>query len=217
MKRNGDKPTKEGELLTMDWIIVKNDVSRGEGGETVLQTLLDVGTDFLTVNPSVKRDADSAYRGILLAYGNRCKVKYCRMDDAKELIKACKMHRIPYETSAPYIHQTNGLIESYNRIELFGGKVSFEQCGAPLCFWPYGLRHYAFSRNIYPVGSNPLSPYERKFGEGPFPGIRAPFMARIRFTQLPPIVDAKETHKVAPNKVWGVFLGWSPAPGGKWN
>ena len=42
-------------------------------------------------------------------------------------------------------------------------------------------------------------------------------MARIRFIQLPPIVDAKETHRVAPNKIWGVFLGWSQAPGGKWN
>ena len=42
-------------------------------------------------------------------------------------------------------------------------------------------------------------------------------MARVRFTQLPPIADAKETHRVGPNKVWGVCLGWSLAPGGKWN
>ena len=104
----------------MDSIILKNDASRGEGGEKVLQNLLDVGTDWLTVNPSVKRNADAAYNGILLSYGNRCKVKYCRMDAAKELKKACKMHRIPYETSAPYIHQTNGIIESHNRIELYG-------------------------------------------------------------------------------------------------
>ena len=47
------------------------------------------------------------------------------MDDAPELKKACKMHRIPYETSAPYTHQSNGLIESYNRIELYGGKSLF--------------------------------------------------------------------------------------------
>ena len=127
------------------------------------------------------------------------------------------MHRIPYETSAPYIHQTNGLIESHNRIELYGGKVSFEQCGAPLCFWPRGLRHFAFSRNIYPVGDKETSPYEAKFGEGPFPGLRIPFMARVRFIQLPPIADSKETHRLAPTKVWGVFLGWSQAPGGKWN
>ena len=60
MKRDGSKPTKEGELLTMDWIILKNDVSKGEGGDTVLQTLLDVGTDWLTVHPSVKRDAEAA-------------------------------------------------------------------------------------------------------------------------------------------------------------
>ena len=109
------------------------------------------------------------------AYGNRCKVKYARIDDAPELKSACTMHRIPFDTSAPYIHQGNGLIETHNRIELFGGKVSFEQCGAPLCFWPYGLKHFAFSRNMYPVGGKAQSPYERKFDEGPFPGLRVPF------------------------------------------
>ena len=129
MKRDGSKPTKEGELLTMAWIIFKCDVSKGEGGETVLMNLLDVGTDWLTVYPSVKRDAEAAYNGILKAYGNRCKVKYCHMDDAPELKKACKMHRIPFETSAPYIHQSNGLIESHNRIELYGGKVSLNNVG----------------------------------------------------------------------------------------
>ena len=97
------------------------------------------------------------------------------------------------------------------------GKVSFEQCGSPLCFRPYGLAHYAFSRNMYPVGNNPLSPYGTKLGEGPFTGLRVPFMARVRFTQLPPIADSKETRRVGPNKVWGVFMGWSLAPGGKWN
>ena len=55
----------------MDWIILKNEVSKGEGGETVLQNLLDVGTGFLTVHPSVKSNAEAAYNGILKAYGNR--------------------------------------------------------------------------------------------------------------------------------------------------
>ena len=79
-----------------------------------------------------------------------------------------------------------------------------------------GLRHFAFSGNIYPVGDKELSPYELKFNEGPFPGIRAPLMARVRFIKLPPLADAKETHRISPNKVWGVFLGWVQAPGGKW-
>ena len=94
--------------------------------------------------------------------------------------------------------------------------MSFEQCGSPLCFWPLGLAHYAFSHNIHPVGDNVESAYERKFKEGPFPGIRAPFMARVRFIQLPPLADSKETHRLGPNKARGVFLGWPTAPGGKW-
>ena len=216
LKRNGGKPSKEGELLTMDWIILKSEKSRGADGETVLHLLLDVGTDFLLANPSVKRSAEAAYNGILLLYGTRCKVKYCRMDDAKELKKSCKMHRIPFETSAPYIHETNGLIEAYNRIELYGGRVCLEQCGAPRSMWPYAFKHYAFSRNIYPTGDNPKSPYERKFLEGPFPGLRVPFLARVMFIQLPPIAKSTDTHRADSVYVPGVFLGWSAAPGGKW-
>ena len=91
--------------MTLDWLILKSEVSKGGGGETVLLLILDVGTDFLTAFPSTKRNALAAYQGTLEAYGNRCKVKYCRMDDARELKRACRMHRIPFRTSAPYIHR----------------------------------------------------------------------------------------------------------------
>ena len=116
MKRNGTKPTKEGELLTMDFIILKSDVSKGVDGETVLLLLLDVGTDRLTAYPSVKRNTDAVYNAILQHYGKRCKVKYCHMDDAPELKAGCRKHGIPFETSPPYVHQPNGLIETYNPV-----------------------------------------------------------------------------------------------------
>ena len=176
--------------------------------------ILDVATNFLTCYASARRDADAAYKAIIAAYGRR-KVRYARFDNAPELIAACEEHRIPFETSAPYIHQTNGLIESHNRIELYGGKASFEQCGAPLCFWPLALAHFAFSRNLYPVGNSQESAYEKRFGEGPFNGIRAPFFARVRFRPLPPDEDNKYVHRVQPNMVYGVFVGWVLAPGGK--
>ena len=71
-----------------------------------------------------------------------------------------------------------------NKVELYGGKASLEQCGAPLSFWPWGLAHFAQSRNIYPTQGREDTPYERKIKKGAFQGIRAPFMARIRFRQL---------------------------------
>ena len=102
-----------------------------------------------------------------------------------------------------------------NRIEIMGCRVSLEQCGSPHCFWPQAMMHFAFSRNIYPVGDRDDSPYERKFGEK-FPGIRAPFMARIRFQQVQPLQDSTETPRVGPTRIWGVFLGWDLKPGGYW-
>ena len=133
------------------------------------------------------------------------------LDGGKELIEACDAHGIPHECSAPYIHVNNALIESWNRKELYGIKVCLEQCGAPLCFWPYAAVHTAYSQNMWPVGDHPQTPYERKFQEGPFPGLKIPFFARVRFIQIPPIAKGKDTHKVAQPKVWGVsWAGQSP-------
>ena len=54
------------------------------------------------------------------------------------------------------------------------------------------------------------------FNQGPFPGLRVPFFARVRFKQLPTIEKSAKTHRVGPSRVWGVFFGWSVEPGGKW-
>ena len=142
MKRNGFKPTREGDVMTMDWIILKNETSRGLSQETVLLLVLDVAQDWLTAHSSSRRSGNAAYDGVTKAYGSRCKVKYARIDGGPELVQACKAHGIPFEVSEPYEHQANCLIEAHNRVELFGGRVSFEQCGAPLCFWPLAYTHF---------------------------------------------------------------------------
>jgi len=213
MKRNGAKPTKDGELMTCDYIILKNAISEGSKGERVLLNCLDVGTDWLTPVPDIRRTGRACFNGILQHTG-KIKVKQAHIDDAKELKKACKDHGIPAVTSAPNIHVTNGYIEVHNRIEIFGCKVDLEQCGAPLMFWPDAFKHFAYSRNMFPIADRP-SPYERRFNQGPFPGLRVPFFARVRFKQLPTIEKSAKTHRVGPSRVWGVFIGWSVEPGGK--
>ena len=35
-------------------------------------------------------------------------------------------------------------VELVNRIEVFGCRRSFEQCGSPACFWPWASKHLAF-------------------------------------------------------------------------
>ena len=104
-------------------------------------------------------------------------------------------------------------MESYNRIEIRGCKVSLEQAGAPLCFWPYASEHVSLSRNIYPTPKCPNSPYCEKFEEQ-FPGLRIPFFARIKFIPVKPLAKAKNVHKCAPAMQWGVFLCWELKQGG---
>ena len=147
-KKNRKVPTEEGELLTTDFLILRSEISKGLDGETALLNMLDVGTQFSMAHPVVRRTGDAAFRGITRAYGGRCEVQYAYIDGARELIEACDLHGIPHEISAPYIHMNNAMIESWNRIELNGCRVSLEQCGAPMCFWPYAAVHTAYSRSM---------------------------------------------------------------------
>ena len=112
-----------GELMTMDFLILRSDVSKGVDGETALLNILDLGPEFSLAHPVVKRSADAVFRGITRVFGGRGEVKYAHIDGAPELIEACDRHAIPHEQAAPYIHESNALIESWNKIELNGCRV----------------------------------------------------------------------------------------------
>ena len=168
----------------------------------------------MTNVPVKKRDATASFNAIYQHAGTD-NIKYARIDDARELKKALKAHRIPFTTSAPYVHVNNGLAETYVRIALQGGRVNMEQCGAPPTFWPYAIIHYGFARNIQRVIEDALSPYEERFGENSFDGLRIPFFAYVHFMQLDPIRKGKEIAKVSSALVPGVFLGWAQNPGGQ--
>ena len=199
--------------MTADYVIMRKSAATGSRGERCLIVLYDVGTEWLTVYPAGRRDSETTYFAIA-QHAGRSKVQYAHIDNAPELMDACRRHRIAFETSAPYVHQTNGLIESINRVEIFGGRVCLEQAGAPICFWPYAVEHFAFSRNIHPVASRGV-PYERRHKE-PFVGLVVPFMARVRFKPQPNVEKSTEVEKMDA-MMYGVFMGWSVNPGGKWN
>ena len=177
--------------------------------------MVDVATESFTAYPTRRRTSEATYQGIL-QHAGRAKVRYAYIDGAPEPRDAWIQHRIPFETSAPYVRERNGLIESLNSVEIFGGSVRMEQAGAPLPFWTYAVRHFAFARNIFPAADRGV-PYERRFQEGPFPGLIVPLMARIRCKQQPNAEKSPEARKLGSPKVWGVFLGWSLKAGGKWN
>ena len=46
--------------------------------------------------------------------------------------------------------------------------------------------------------------------------MKIPFFARVRFRQVKKREKDKETHRVGPTMVWGVFFGWALKPGGEW-
>ena len=42
-------------------------------------------------------------------------------------------------------------------------------------------------------------------------------MVRLRFKQQPNVEKSLSARKLGPSLVWGVFMGWSQNPGGKWD
>ena len=106
--------------------------------------ILDVGADWFTAVPSPRRDGEATYQAIAMRAG-RSTIQYAHIDGAPELAQACNKHGIPFERSAPYVHETNGLIESINRVEIYGGCVRLfgwrpylflAVCSATFCLCP---------------------------------------------------------------------------------
>ena len=88
--------------------------------------LYDVGTDWLTIYPASRRDAETTYLAIA-QHAGRSRIKYAHIDGAPQLVEACAKHGVTLERSAPYVHETNGFIESLNRVEFFWGDPDFRR------------------------------------------------------------------------------------------
>ena len=61
------------------------------------------------------------------------------------------------------------------------------------------------------------SAYEKRFEQGPFPGIMVPFGVFVLFKQDRGTEKAKATPKFSNRMVPGVFMGYEQDPGGKWS
>ena len=97
--------------------------------------IYDLGNRWLTAAPVKTKGANHAYNALLFHAG-RQRLRYMHTDDAKELIKCCKMHGIPHKVSAPGMSQENGLAESMVHIEVEGADCDLSHSGHPSCFWP---------------------------------------------------------------------------------
>lgn len=112
-------------------------------------------------------------------------VKEYHSDDVGELKAAARDLGWPHSQSAPYKHQSHGIVEATVKQMKCGARVSLNQACLPPKYWPYACRHFAHSHNTqlrhYNDDKNNLqSPWRRRFGYD-FDGKVIPFGAQIDY------------------------------------
>ena len=75
--------------------------------------------------------------------------------------------QIPHNTSRPYRHENNGVIERAIRRINEGTSCNLYQSGLFEQWWPWAMRCYCFARNVTDRLWNDLTPYEMRFGSSP--------------------------------------------------
>ena len=213
LKRSTRKIKKFGDLVTCDHIVCRGLASQGVTGEKDCVMIYDKATNWLHAGPVKSKAARHAYDQFIQFAGDE-KIRRVYSDGSKELKLCCKAHKIPQDISDPGLPEDNGLAESMVRVEVEGTRCALLQAGMPPCFWPLGMTHFVFSRNI--AITNDTSSYDKRFQEGHFPGKVIPFGAYVTFQELPHVEKDTKKPKFAPRPVPGVFLGYVQRPGGRW-
>ena len=117
-----------------------------------------------------------------------------------------------WEASQPGVHQTNGRVERCNQDVLEGPRTLLVQAGLPSLFWPYATRCYCHLSNCV-TGDDGASPWFRRH-EPHLKGDQIPLGCGVFFL---PASTKTVVSKADPRMVWGIFLGYRLAPGGRWS
>ena len=230
MKRSDRRrPTRFGDLSMLDHLISRKDNAIGLGNKKNCVMFYDEKTNWNQAVPVSTKSGTDTYNAIGYIAGDE-KIRLIYSDGSKEIKRACKKHKIPHEVAGPGIPQTRGKIESIARVDIDGTRCNLENSGLPPLFWPFGIVHFTFSKNVQVI--NGESAYNARLKNGHFNGILIPFGAYIEFRPLPHHEDgalaammrtSDSRIKKAKRPKWsargvpGVMMGYVTAPGGRWS
>ena len=138
-------------------------------------------------------------------------------DNDPAMISACQELGINREGSEPFMHETNGIIESFNAQFNAGVRGLLCEAGFPTKFWPLAGACWTFLTNVkqkaregYPFEEG--TRWAARHGEE-FKGLFVPFGALVQY--IPP-AERIATAKADPTMRYGVFVGYRLKPGAYW-
>mgnify|MGYP000844555137 CR=1 FL=1 len=172
--------TEWGELVTMDWMIMRRKDS-GIDEAVVGLVVFDVGTGWLEVFPVKSREASGVVKALRHMTSNHPgkTIKQVQCDNAPEFISALDELSIPCKLSMPGEPQTNGVIERRVQMVVRGTASLLVASGLPQACWPHAARFYTLMKCLT-NGHDGTSP------------LRAPPEARPRHGRASPVWNGGE-------------------------
>ena len=149
-------PSKFGDLLLCDEIILGTPEQWGCKGETAGLMCKDVGTGCRDLMPLETKSAEHIMAALRDFVGNRHgKISgTVHSDRAKELIAAVDrlrkegVYNWVHSKAVPHRPTSRGCIEREIGVVFDATRCSLEQSGYPLSWWPKAVRHQCFALNV---------------------------------------------------------------------
>ena len=85
-------------------------------------------------------------------------------DSYTSLINAAESNNLIPVQSLPGVPESNGVIESLNRMILSGMRKALASSGSPACWWPFAAQYAAFLRKLQINPEGMGNPYRERFG-----------------------------------------------------
>ena len=180
-------------------------------GNTTALIIVDDCTDFCQAYPSQSKDSAACEKAIRHFAGPSLQAACVfHSDKAPELLSACNAIGISHDPAVPYVPQTRSLEERRNQTVMQAARTSLLHSGLPVSYWDYAVSHAATAISISRVGSDKLTPWQRKHNSV-FPGLLIPFGACVT------VVPTHKSHKFSPAGEQALFLQYDLAPGMKFS
>ena len=207
------QPTRFGELLCADHVIIGKGTKAGLDGEPAGIIAMGVFMCFIYFDSVKRKSGNEATRALRYFAGDH-DVKYLYSDNSRELEKAAGELGWSHPTSTPYRPQSNGVMERQVRTLEEGARTALLQAGLPHRFWPLAATHQAVATSITSAKPDTPTPWKRMH-DHELPGMILPFGCLVYFR--PPAPHLKSMGKFEPTALPGLFVGWHMSPGFKLN
>ena len=142
------------------------------------------------------------------------KIKNCWIDNALELVNACRVLGYRHHPSTENRPQSNGVAERSMRRILEGTRAALHDSGLNRRYWHLAMRCYCTLHNIVDVWKLDKTHYELRFTQK-FKCQLMPFGSKVYYMPTSKNKEDKRP-KFDPRFITGIFVGYKLYPGGVW-